>query len=47
MPGLRASLSPLLALALLTASPAAWGQSDRSLYKLPALTVGLGNDNEG
>lgn len=47
MPGLRASLSPLLALALLTASSAAWAQSDRSLYELPALTVGLGNDNEG
>lgn len=47
MPGLRASLSPLLVLVLLTVSPAAWARSDRSLYKLPALTVGLGNDNEG
>lgn len=47
MPGLRASLSPLLVLALLTASSTAWAQADRALYKLPALNVGLGNDNEG
>ncbi|WP_436030888.1 GH92 family glycosyl hydrolase [Caulobacter sp. LjRoot300] len=47
MPGLRASLSPLLVLVLLAASPAAWARSDQPLYKLPALTVGLGNDNEG
>ncbi|HWW24652.1 MAG TPA: GH92 family glycosyl hydrolase [Caulobacter sp.] len=47
MPGLRASLSPLFVLALLTASSTARAQADRALYKLPALTVGLGNDNEG
>jgi predicted alpha-1,2-mannosidase len=47
MPGLRASLSPLLVLALLAASSAAWAQPARPLYTLPALTVGLGNDNEG
>src|SRR5690349_15976905 len=47
MPGLRASLSPLFVLALLTASSTAWAQADRPLYKLPVLTVGLGNDNQG
>ena len=47
MPGLRASLQPLLVLAVLTAFSTAWAQPARSLYTLPALNVGLGNDNEG
>jgi predicted alpha-1,2-mannosidase len=45
MPGFRAT--PLLVLAALAAGPIAQAAPDPSLYKLPALTVGLGNDNEG
>lgn len=47
MPGLRASLSPLLVLALLATSTTARADPARPLYTLPALNVGLGNDNEG
>lgn len=47
MPGLRASLSPLFVLAILAASTTARADPHRSLYRLPALNVGLGNDNEG
>lgn len=47
MPGLRASLSPLFVLSVLAAPSTAWAQSDRLLYTLPALNVGLGDDNEG
>jgi predicted alpha-1,2-mannosidase len=47
MPGLRAKLSPLIVLAALAAFSAVQAEPERSLYKLPALNVGLGNDNEG
>ncbi|KRA62355.1 alpha-mannosidase [Caulobacter sp. Root655] len=47
MPGLRARLSPLLVLTALAAGSIAQAEPDRSLYKLPALIVGLGNDNQG
>ena len=47
MPGLRAGLSTLLAMAALAAGPIAQAAPGQSLYKLPALEVGLGNDNEG
>lgn len=47
MPGLRAKLSPLLVLAALAVCPVAQAEPDRALYRLPALGIGLGNDNEG
>ena len=46
MPGLRAGPSLLLILAVASAG-AASASPDLALYRLPALTVGLGNDNEG
>lgn len=45
MSGFRAT--PLLVLAALAAGPIAQAAPDPSLYRLPALTVGLGNDNQG
>ncbi|MET3663678.1 GH92 family glycosyl hydrolase [Caulobacter sp. 1776] len=45
MSGFRATL--LTILAALALGPAAQAQPGRALYKLPALAVGLGNDNEG
>jgi predicted alpha-1,2-mannosidase len=47
MPGLRAKLSILSVLAALAMVSVAEAEPDRPLYKLPALDIGLGNDNEG